>query len=76
MSDADPILEQLEALPTPDVDDWRREHIRSRAHRAMKGRESKWLVVYDRILEPAGLFGVSVVYLFWAFGSVARIYGV
>lgn len=76
MNDADPILEQLEGLETPDVDDWRREHIRARAHRAMRRRESKWLDLYVRILEPAGVCGVSLAYLVWAFGIVATIYGV
>ncbi len=76
MNDSDPILERLADLPEEDVDDWRREHIRVRAHRAMERSESKWLRIYDRFLEPAGLCGVSVAYLFWAFSICATIYGV
>lgn len=76
MNDSDPILERLAALPEEDVDDWRREHIRGRAHRAMERSSSKWLYLYDRVLEPAGLCGVSMAYLFWAFSICATIYGV
>lgn len=73
MSEADPILEAVADLPAHDVDEWRREHIRLAAHRAMEQEPSTFRRVYDRFLEPVSVCGFGVVYLVWAFGRVAMI---
>lgn len=71
----------LESLADHDVDDWRREHVRARAHRAMSlqttaaGRwfqKAEW--IYTRAFEPALVYGLGSVYLGWAFFKVMEIF--
>lgn len=74
-------MSSLGELPPRDIDPWRAEQIRRRSHRALRRAAAlsnrPWLartaLLYDRVLEPALVCGVSVVYLTWAFGVANSI---
>jgi hypothetical protein len=70
----DPLDEALSALPQPDVDAWRREHVRRKAHEAL-GQSAACQGVRCRVavLEPVLLAVVCCVHLTWAFGTVMAI---
>ncbi len=77
----DAIDAAVASLADGDVDDWRREHIRARAHRAMSYQTTargRWFQraerVYTRAFEPALVYGLGSVYLGWAFFKVMEIF--
>lgn len=64
----------LRALGEHDIDSWRRENIRRRAHHALDGGPGdKFAIAYRRFLEPALVATVCVVHLAWAFGTTASL---
>jgi hypothetical protein len=80
MSERDEILDAVRGLPSRDVDEWRRERIRAKAHAAME-REARPLSTlldrleraYARTLEPAIVFGLGSAYVVWAVNQAAEI---
>ena len=68
----DELLAKLAALPEHDIDDWRRERTRTRAHRALLRRRRLAAAdrTWSRYLEPALVSGLSVAYLAWAIQKV------
>jgi len=75
----DPLLQQLQTLPERDVDPWRAARIRRLALSELRISKLTWgqklYLAYDRVMEPASLVGLIVIYLRWAFSRVAPIYG-
>lgn len=63
--------ESLAALGEHDVGEWRREHVRMRAHRALAN--PRRVTVYTKVVEPVLVGAVCAVHLLWAFGAVAAI---
>lgn len=63
--------ESLAALGEQDVGDWRREHARMRAHRALAN--PRRVGVYTKVVEPVLVGAVCAVHLLWAFGAAAAI---
>ncbi len=61
----------LSSLAHCDVDDWRREHARQRAHRALSS--PKRVGIYTKVVEPMLVGAVCTAHLLWAFGTVAAI---
>jgi hypothetical protein len=76
-------IARLGELPPRDIDPWRAEKIRRRSHEALKRAAAlnsrPWLAttarIYNRVLEPAFVCGVSAVYLAWAISAVSSILG-
>lgn len=69
----DELLAKLATLPAHDVDDWRRERTRTRAHRLLL-RQRRLAAVgrtWSRYLEPALVGSLSVAYLAW---TIQRVY--
>jgi len=60
-------------LPERDLDAWRREQIRRKAH-AILTRPPGWLRVYDRIVEPGLSVAGGGALLVWAFLGVISLY--
>lgn len=74
----DPILSSLAGLPTPDVDPWRAARIRHHALAALNepSPQLAWLrTLYDRVLEPVAVAGLTLAYLGWAVQAVNQLYG-
>lgn len=79
--ETDRVERALGELPARDVDPWRREQIRRKAHaellRQAELSRRPWLarlsVAYDRVLEPVFVASVSCAYLAWAFQQVSEI---
>jgi len=69
----DEMFEKLAALPAHDIDDWRRERTRARAHRVLQ-RQRRFPAIgrtWSRYLEPALVGGLAMVYLAW---TIQRVY--
>ncbi len=66
----DSLDEALAELDTHDVDHWRREHVRLRAHAAL---DAKPPGLYTRWLEPLLTFAVCAAHLGWAIARAAAI---
>lgn len=81
IDEQDDVIAQLGELPPRDIDPWRAEKIRRRSHEALKRAaalnsrpwRARAVRVYDRVLEPAFVCGVSAVYLAWAISAVSSI---
>ena len=72
----DNLLEALHELPSPDVDEWRRENIRLQARRELRrAGPSRWRRGYDRIVEPISVALVSGGWLLWAAQRVLLLQG-
>lgn len=71
----------LGQLPPRDLDPWRREQIRRKAHAELQRQAAlarhPWLarlsLTYDRVLEPTFVVGLSCAYLVWAFHTASQI---
>jgi hypothetical protein len=79
---ADEVVDQLARLPAYDLDPWRAENIRRRAH--VELARGRWLSehprlgalvrLHRRLVEPALVVGISASYLVWAAIQVAALY--
>jgi hypothetical protein len=73
MSDEE-LDQALGELSAHDVDGWRRDNIKHRAHEALGGRPpSSFARAYGRYFEPAMVTAVCVIHLVWAFGAAAGV---
>ncbi len=73
MSDEE-LDQALGELSAHDLDGWRRDNIRRRAHEALSGRvPSRLASAYRRFFEPAMVATVCVIHLVWAFGAAASV---
>lgn len=80
-TDGDGLDGRLAALPPRDVDPWRAEQIRRRAHAELQRQAAlarrPWLAAasraYDRVLEPALVTAVTGGYLFWALSTAYEL---
>ncbi len=68
----DELFEKLAGLTTHDIDDWRKQRARDRAHKALSRRRRYDSIgkTWSRYLEPALVTSLSVVYLAWALQRV------
>lgn len=73
MTDADLDL-ALAELDDHDVDSWRREHIRKRAHLALDAQPASRAVrIYRSVVEPTLLTAFCSAHLAWAFLATASV---
>lgn len=63
---------ELAQLEPHDVGDWRREHVRRRAHRVLDGKVHR-PGLYHRVFEPTLLVAVCSAQLFWALQQAVMI---
>ena len=74
----DPLLASLAELPTPDVDAWRREHVRLSAQSELRRAGAPtawWAAAYRRVVEPVSVAAISGSYLLWALQRVLQLHG-
>ena len=64
------LSDALRALPTHDVDDWRREHGRLVARAALTAPPRN---LWVRVLEPVALAAFGTAHVLWAFLQAAAI---
>ncbi len=76
-SQNDDLLEQLAGLSVHDVDGWRKQRIRDRAHKLLKRQRRLGNVgkAYSRYLEPALVGSLAIGYLAWALQQVYFLKG-
>jgi hypothetical protein len=68
----DELFEKLAGLTTHDIDGWRKQRTRKRAHKVLLRRRRHDSIgrTWSRYLEPVLVTGLSMVYLAWALQRV------